>query len=178
MTSEKWKDCSSAWWWLKRTSDGNYLIGGSSRKRGIVFFFFLQKVERNCMKGQAKNRVPESALNFMTLVAYHDFVSEYSHLKGMSYDWGSLSRKASESTENISSSLYLFTDHYLLVLYFARRGFGAKIWVSVLNILILQWNLLLNEADIIMTIRPSNRLSAIRINHTLKHITYHHVTES
>lgn len=38
------------------------------------------------MKGQAKNRVPESALNFMTLVAYHDFVSEYSHLKGMSYD--------------------------------------------------------------------------------------------
>lgn len=90
------------------------------------------------MKGQAKNRAPESAFNFVTLVAYHDFASEYSHLKGMSYDGGSLSRKASKSTENMSSSLYLFTDHYLLVLYFARRGFGAKMWVSILNILILQ----------------------------------------
>lgn len=63
----------SHWW--KQQEEGN-----------SFFFFLLQKVERNCMKGQAQNRVPESALNLMTLVAYRDFASEYSHLKGMSYD--------------------------------------------------------------------------------------------
>lgn len=38
------------------------------------------------MKGQEKNRVLEFALNSIMVVAYHNFVSTYSHLKGMSYD--------------------------------------------------------------------------------------------
>lgn len=56
MTSEKWlKDCSLAQWWLKRTSAYKYSMGGNIWKRG--FFFFQLKVERNCMKGQAKGTI-------------------------------------------------------------------------------------------------------------------------
>lgn len=62
-------------------------------------------------------------------------MSTYSHLKRMCWDWGCLSRKASKSTENMSS-LCFFVDNNLLALYS-----GAKIRVSILNTFILYWNL-------------------------------------
>lgn len=52
---------------------------GWKQQEGRIYYFTLfHKDEKNCMKGQAKNKVPESALS-MTFVAYHNFVFKYSH---------------------------------------------------------------------------------------------------
>lgn len=122
MSSEKGlKDCSLAQWWLKETSACKYFRGGSSRKRGFFCFILFQRVEKNCMKGQAKS-VPESALD-------HEVRGTTMRLcpniltKGMSYDWGSISLEI-RIHENIPLSFYSCIWHiFISPLLFKKRIF-------------------------------------------------------
>ena len=151
MTSEKWwKDCSSVQRWLKRTSDCKYFIGRNSRETGMFcfVFFFLPKSREEMHEGTRREFLNPLLILWPWWIIIT--MSTYSHLKRMHWDWGCLSRKASKSTENMSSSLCLFVDNNLLALY-SR----AKIRVSILNIFILFRNLFIfNETSIIMTVPP------------------------
>lgn len=92
-------------------------------------FFFSPKVERN--EGRDRKRVPESALNFMTMVAYHGYVYIFSSQRDAEIEVVSLERHQNPQ-KTCLLSLRLSVVNNLLALYSVGQS-----TVSILDIFIL-----------------------------------------